>query len=175
MLKGKNIRLRALEPNDVQLLYQWENNTDNWTISHTLTPFSQFTLKQFITSSIQDIYTSKQLRLMIDELQNFKTIGVIDIFDFDPFHRRAGIGILIDAQYRQMHFATETIALVKEYLFNVLQLHQIYCNILADNEASINLFTHANFSIIGNKKEWILTRDGFQDELILQCIKPSHL
>lgn len=174
MLKGNEIRLRALEPHDVELLYRWENDPAIWTISHTLTPFSQFTLKQYIASSAQDIYTSKQLRLMIDELHNRKTIGVIDIFDFDPFHRRAGVGILIDAQYRQMHYATEAIALIKEYMFNVLQLHQIYCNILADNEASLTLFTHAGFEIIGNKKEWILTSNGYQDELMLQCIKPSR-
>ena len=106
MLKGNEIRLRALEPHDVELLYRWENDPAIWTISHTLTPFSQFTLKQYIASSAQDIYTSKQLRLMIDELHNRKTIGVIDIFDFDPFHRRAGIGILIDAQYRQSTCST---------------------------------------------------------------------
>lgn len=170
MLKGEKIRLRALEPNDVNLLYRWENDTAIWTISHILTPFSRHTLQQFIISSSQDIYTTKQLRLMIEERQEHKTIGVVDLFDFDPFHQRVGIGILIDANHRQMHYASETIALIKNYVFNVLHLHQIYCNILTDNEASLTLFQHAGFSIAGNKKEWILTQHGFQDELILQCI-----
>lgn len=171
ILQGKLVYLRALEPTDVELLYLWENDPEVWTISHTLKPFSRYTITQFIDSSVADIFEAKQLRLIIDEVKTKNPVGIIDIFDFDPFHKRAGIGILINKTYRRMGFAAESIALVKAYLFDVLLLNQIYCNILINNEASIDLFQKAGFEICGNKKAWIRTQEGYVDELILQCLK----
>ena len=95
LLKGELVALRAMEPTDLELLYRWENDSDVWTISNTRTPFSKYVLKNFIETSSQDIYTAKQLRLMIDENATGETIGIIDLFDFDPFHLRVGVGILI--------------------------------------------------------------------------------
>lgn len=172
-LQGEKIYLRALEPSDVELLYQWENDPEVWAISNTLQPFSKYTLQQFVASSVTDIYEAKQLRLMINEMTEKQTIGIIDIFDFDPYHQRAGIGILITPPYRRMGYATESIAIIKDYLFNTLQLHQIYCNILISNKTSIRLFKKAGFKVCGLKKEWIFSNKGFEDELLLQCLKSS--
>lgn len=175
ILQGNLIKLRALEPGDVDLLYLWENDPEVWTISNTLKPFSKYTLQQFIESSVADIYETKQLRLIIDDIKSAQPAGIIDIFDFDPFHKRAGIGILIAEQFRRSGFATESIALVKEYLFSILHLHQIYCNIMTNNPGSIELFKKAGFEICGHKKEWILTQEGYCDELILQCFNPKSI
>ncbi|MCQ2285521.1 MAG: GNAT family N-acetyltransferase [Bacteroidales bacterium] len=171
MMKGKLVGLRALEPEDVQLLYQWENATEVWTISNTLKPFSKYTLKQFVEASVADIYESKQWRLMIDELENGETVGIVDIFEFDPLHSRAGIGILIKKESRQKGFAEDALFIVKSYLFERLNLHQIYCNVMVDNEASLALFQKVGFEIVGLKKDWIYTKEGWKDEYILQCLK----
>ena len=66
MINDDIIRLRALEPEDLECLYQWENDMDLWEVSDTLTPFSLFTLKKYIETCHLDIYTTKQLRLMIE-------------------------------------------------------------------------------------------------------------
>jgi len=94
-MKFEDIKLRALEPEDLELLYEWENNDSYWLISNTLSPFSKFTLKRYLENSHKNVYETGQLRLMIDLIKEKKTIGTIDIFDFDPFHKRAGLGILI--------------------------------------------------------------------------------
>lgn len=169
-MKGKLINLRALEPSDVQLLYRWENSPEVWTISGTLKPFSQYTLKQFVAASVKDIYESKQWRLIIDENETGETVGIIDIFEFDPLHEHAGIGILIADGHRRRGYAEEAILLVKDYLFEILHLRQIYCNVMANNEASLQLFQKCGFSICGLKKDWIRTRNGWEDEYMLQII-----
>lgn len=170
ILKGKYINLRALEPNDLGILYQWENDPEIWTISNTQTPYSKHMLTKFIEASLQDIYTAKQLRLMMDENETGETIGIIDLFDFEPFHGRVGVGILIDKDHRKKGFASEGIRLVKDYVFEVLQIHQIYCNIMEGNDISIALFQKEGFEIMGNKKDWIKTKEGYQNELFLQCL-----
>lgn len=172
-MKYKEIRLRALEPEDLELLYQWENNHAYWMISNTLTPFSKYTLKRYLKNSHKNIYETGQLRLMIDHLADKITIGTIDIFEFDPFHKRAGVGILIaNEAYRRRGYATMSLKCLIDYCFNTLQLHQLFCNILANNCESIDLFQKAGFVQTGIKKEWVLTSEGYLDEHFFQLVKP---
>ena len=91
-LKGENISIRALEPSDADLLYKWENNYTLWEVSNTQTPFSKAVLDEFVNTAYQDIYTNKQLRLMVCKSDAQETIGIIDLFEFDPQHARCGVG-----------------------------------------------------------------------------------
>ncbi len=170
-MKYKEIKLRALEPEDLELLYEWENNESYWTISSTISPFSKYTLKRYLENSHKNIYELGQLRLMIELLHDKVTIGTIDIFDFDPFHKRAGLGILIAGEtYRRKGYASMALSRLIAYCFNTLQLHQLYCNILANNGESMELFRKLGFVEAGVKKEWIKTADGYIDEHIFQLI-----
>ena len=170
-LSGSHISLRALEPSDIDLLYKWENDTSIWKVSSTLVPFSKHILEQYILTSHQDIFTSKQLRLIIQKSDG-KAVGTIDLFDFDPQHSRAGIGVLIaeDADKR-MGYASEALELLTEYCFKTLDLNQIYCNVAKDNEASIKLFMKFNFEITGIKKQWIRDGKTFADEYLMQLFR----
>jgi len=172
MLEGKKLILRALEPTDVDVLFEWENDEKLWYLSNTITPFSRFTLEQYILNAHQDIYTTKQLRLMIDKKESDESnpIGSIDLFDFDPTNKRAGIGVLIVENERSKGYASEALELLIDYCFTTLQLHQIYCNISADNQASLKLFEKKKFSMVGRKKEWLFIDGKWVDENILQLI-----
>ncbi len=168
---GKSIKLRAVELSDIDLLYKWENDTSTWQLSNTLTPFSKFLLEEYIANTNLDIFSTKQLRLMIEINDSKKTIGCIDLFDFDPQNKRAGIGILICHEDRNKGFATEALDLLIGYCFNILLLKQIYCNIISDNLNSLSLFKKFNFEIIGLKKKWIRRKDDWYDEYMLQLIQ----
>lgn len=170
-LKGQHIFLRAIEPADIDALYAWENDAENWKVSNIQTPFSRFVLEQYIASAHQDIYSVKQLRLIICNDEN-KPVGCIDLFDFEPNHLRAGIGVLIaDKTDRRKGYASEALELLTDYCFSTLHLHQLYCNITTDNEASVLLFQKHAFQITGIKKQWIREGDTFKDELLLQRIR----
>jgi diamine N-acetyltransferase len=173
-MKYENINLRALEPEDLELLYEWENNDAYWIISNTVTPFSKFTLKRYLENSHKNIYETGQLRLMIDSISEKKTIGTIDIFDFDPFHKRAGLGILIaDEANRKKGYASMALKCLIDYCFSTLQLHQLYCNILSNNCESISLFEKQGFVLAGIKKDWVKTSEGYLDEHMFQLISKS--
>lgn len=170
-MKYEKIRLRALEPEDLELLFEWENNSVYWIISNTVAPFSKYTLKRYMENSHKSIYETGQLRLMIDLIAEKKTIGTIDIFDFDPFHKRAGIGILIaDESERRKGYASMAVKCLTDYCFKTLQLHQLYCNILANNCESMDLFRKQGFVEIGIKKDWVKVSQGYLDEHMFQLI-----
>lgn len=169
-LQGTSINLRALEPEDLKFLFQIENNESFWEVSHTQTPFSKFILKQYLENAHLDIYEAKQLRLAIEDNVSLNTIGMIDLFDFNPQHKRAGIGILIHPDYQQKGFASEALQLLINYSFTHLQLHQLYANITDDNTNSIRLFTKHKFKEIGIKKDWVLTNKIYKNEILFQLI-----
>ena len=171
-LKGTNIYLRALEPEDLEFVYAIENNELVWEVSNTETPYSRFLIRQYLENAHQDIYEAKQLRLAICLNNSQEAIGLIDLFDFDPKNNRAGVGISInDAQNRNKGIGSEALALIINYSFEQLQLHQLYANIGTDNEISIQLFTKFGFQKIGIKKDWIKVNNRYKDELLFQLIK----
>jgi diamine N-acetyltransferase len=162
------VNLRALEPDDVNLLYSWENNMELWELSNTRTPFSKFILSEYIKNSARDIYESRQLRLIIENWERHP-VGAIDLFDFDPYHMRAGVGILIhDSNERKKGYASDAIAALSEFSMNTLGLRQLYANVAADNLKSIKLFEKAGFVRNGVKKYWLKTASGWKDEYFFQ-------
>lgn len=170
-LTGKNILLRALEPTDLDFLYQMENDESIWEVSNTLAPYSQFILKQYLENSHKDIFEVKQLRLVISTLNNQNAIGCIDLFDFDPKHQRVGVGILISStEDKQKGYASEALQIVTNYAFTHLNVHQVYANISEDNLASIKLFERLGFLKTGIKLDWIHSKGSYKNELHYQLI-----
>lgn len=164
------IKFRPVEPEDLDIIYRWENDPEIWQVSNTLVPFSRYILKQYIAESHRDIFETKQLRLIIETMDQ-TPVGAIDLFDFEPFHRRAGIGILIHNKKDQSKgLATDALHLMASYATEVLGIHQLYANITVDNKASIHLFEKVGFKCAGDKKDWIRTSEGWIDEALYQLI-----
>lgn len=168
-LEGHLTRLRALEPGDIDTMYAWENDTSVWAVSGTLSPFSRHTLERFIQEQQFDIFQTRQQRLIIETLEKGIPVGAFDLFELDPIHHRAGIGILVcDQNQRGKGYASDALATVCRYGREFLQLHQLWCNIGADNAASLRLFQNAGFIETGRKRDWLWTPAGYRDELLLQ-------
>jgi diamine N-acetyltransferase len=174
ILENDGIRLRAVEPEDLETLYRWENDEANWKQSNNFTPYSRYVLKKYIAGSGKTIYETGQLRLMIDTLPGLRTIGSIDLFDFDHFHGRAGVGILIaDPADRKKGYASAALSCLVSYAFETLGLHQVWCNIMETNTESMNLFLTHGFKQCAAKKEWVRSGDTRVTELTLQLINPQ--
>jgi len=172
-LDNYRIKLRAPEPEDLEHLFEWENNTGIWIVSETTEPFSRFQLKEYISQCNRDIYTAKEQRLMIEDFEKNLCVGVIDMFQFDPFHRKAGIGILIGNQYRKNNYASEALEIYCGYAFGYLQLHQLYCEIIASNSESIHLFEKAGFRCVARLKDWRSTGTDYIDVFMYQKLNPA--
>jgi len=106
---------------------------------------------------------------LIIQNENMEPVGAVDLFDFDPYHMRAGIGILIHKEENRNHgYATDALNAIFNYALEVLGLKQLYANISAKNEVSIHLFEKAGFTQSGIKKNWLKTPAGWEDEIFMQ-------
>lgn len=170
-LIGKKILLRALEPTDLDFLYHMENDESVWEVSNTTSPYSRFILSQYLENSHKDIFEVKQLRLVICKIDSNKALGSIDLFDFEPKHRRVGVGVLISSdEEKQKGYASEALELLCNYAFAHLNVHQVYANIPEDNIASIQLFEKRGFKKSGSKIDWIYSQGTYKNELHYQLI-----
>lgn len=171
MLQTDKLHLRACEPDDLPLMYQWENNADYWLLSDTTKPFSNYTIAEFIKQDQNDIFTTKQQRFVIELRNPVKPIGFIDLYQFEPVHRRAGVGILIaDLSEQKKGYAAQSLECLKNYSQTVLNMHQLYCYIQASNKKSLSLFQKAGFQKCGILKDWLINNKTPEDVLMFQII-----
>lgn len=170
-LEGQHIRLRALEPEDLDFVLEVENDESIWQLSNTQTPFSRYVIKQYLEHAHKDIFEVKQLRLVIENDKE-KPLGLIDLFDFDFKNKRVGVGIIIkEPSNRDKGYGYEALQLLMDYCFKHLGVHQLYCNISEENGASLKLFTKLGFKKVGLKKDWNFNNGTFNNEYLLQFIK----
>ncbi len=167
---GRQIRLRAMEPDDLDDLYELENDPGNWCVTSFTVPYSRFILKQYIENSEYDMFADRQLRLMIVDRQDERVAGTIDITEFSPMHRRGEVGIAIRRELQGRGYAKEALNLLCDYAFTFLHLKQLIAHVTQDNEASIGLFEACGFERCGLLKAWWRVEGGFKDVVLLQRV-----
>lgn len=172
MLADKDIKLRALEPTDLDALFRWENDTTIWDVGNAHNPYSRYVLTEYLRNTHGDIYEDKELRLVIEQQKNGTSVGCIDLYDFDFHNRKAGISILIEAAHRKQGLATQAVKLMCQYAFRFLKLHQLYAYIPKQNNASKALFSKCGFRQTAVFPHWIRTTEGFADVCLFQLIEP---
>lgn len=168
-MQNRQVTFRALEPADVDAIYRWENDPDVWQHGVAHTPFSHHALAQYITDcAMTDIYTAKQLRLMA--MDGVVAVGCVDLFDFDPYHHRAGVGLLVDQALRHQGYGRAIVEALLDFARQHLHLHLLYCDVAANNEACRRLFESAGFECCGVRRQWLKTLDGWADAVVFQKI-----
>ena len=167
-----NVVLRAMEPEDLDLLYQIENDTKLWNIGLTNVPYSRYVLHDYIATSSGDIYTDKQVRLIIEN-EEHQTIGLVDIMNFNPQNRRAEMGIVVQEAFRQKGYGKDAIQQVMRYAKEVLQLHQLYVVVNSSQKLTIGLFLRMGFKETCHLKDWLYDGEVYHDATLLQCCLSS--
>ena len=161
--------LRALEPDDLDILYDTENDKSLWKYSNTSSPFSKHSLKKFIENSHLDIIEHKQVRLVLSDKNNLP-FGFIDLFKYDMINKRAGVGVIIFEKYRSKGLGSISLDLIENYVKKYIPIHQLYANISTENIESIKLFEKHGYLKVGNKKDWIFYNNKYFNELLYQKI-----
>ena len=161
------IRLRALEPEDLDMLYGIENDHSLWSVGATNVPYSRYVLHDYIANTRSDIYADRQLRLMIEDA-DARVVGIIDLVNFDPRHLRAEVGVVISTPHRRLGFATAALQELCRYASATLHLNQLYAVIDQENEAALSLFRQVGFTTENTLRNWLYSGSGYADAVLLQ-------
>ncbi len=167
------IYLRAVEPEDMEVMYEMENDPSMWDISNFTVPYSRYVLRQYIEGSQCDVFADKQLRLMIVSKSGHCLLGTIDITDFAALHLRGEVGIALRKEYRGQGYATDALRLLCEYAFDFLSLEQLYAHVAVDNEECMRVFAACGFVQCGVLKNWLRVGGEYKDAVMLQRLNPK--
>ena len=165
--------LRALEPEDLPLLYTIENDPEMWDVGATATPYSRHALRHHIQAMGADITESGELRFVIEykEQENSaniphglpikgevaerpKGVGLIDLTRYDARALRAEVSIAVLREYREQGIGLEALRLLEEHCRRYLRLHQLYALVPEGNAASFSLFQSAGFTPVFDIPDW---------------------
>ncbi len=164
-----SVNLRAMEPEDLDALYQIENTPEIWSVSNTSVPYSRYVLHDYIANASNDIYADRQVRLVIENAEE-EIVGMLDIVNFDPQHRRAEISIVIKNIYHGCGYASAAVAKAKDYALHTLHLHQLYAVVATENEASLRLFSNLGFRHGSLLADWLYDGEHYSDAVVMQCL-----
>lgn len=170
LLQSDTLQLRAPELGDLDFMFHIENDTRLWAVSACKMPYSRYLLQQYIETNTHDIYTDKQMRLIIEHRASGEVVGAIDLFDFSPADRRAEVGIVIDSSYRGRGYAREALALLCDYARRVLAMHQLYCYVFVDNVPARHLFSQNGFVEVAILQDWVHFDGHFRAVCLYQHI-----
>jgi diamine N-acetyltransferase len=162
------LNLRAPELADLDYLFHVENDTRQWMVSSCKVPYSRFQLQQYVETNVHDIYADKQLRLMVECVEDKQLVGIVDLFDFSPADHRAEVGIVIDPAYRGRGYGREALALLCHYAEHVLDLHQLYAYVFEDNAPARQLFASCGFSEVATLKDWVFVGKKYRSVCLCQ-------
>lgn len=163
----ESVFLRALEPSDLSLLIEIENEHEFWKYSNRTEPFSEKLLKAYLEQQHQDIFQAKQKRYVLSDAQK-SLLGFVDLFDFEPLHRRAGVGIVIHKDKRGMGLGKKGLQLVDSHCREYFNIHCLFANIARENKRSLHIFESCGYQKIGIKKAWNFYEGSFHDEFLYQ-------
>ncbi len=163
------VRLRALEPEDLSVLYETENDMSIWDAGGTNVPYSRHVLLDYIANARADIYADCQVRLMADNEQG-ETVGMVDLVNFDPRHRRAELGIVTRQAFRHQGYGTSMVRQMINYARHTVHLHQVYAIVAYDNEYCLSLLKNVGFKEVACLDDWLYDGSTYKAALQLQLI-----
>lgn len=166
-MNEKKINLRAMEMEDLDFLYEVENDRSLWGVGCTNVPYSRQMLIDYITSASADIYSDKQVRLIAED-EEHQTVGIVDLVNFDPRHQRAELGLVIRQESRGKGYAREAILQVLAYAKQILHLHQVYAVVSIQNEKAAKMLQATGFECGKTLKEWLFDGENYVDAYIFQ-------
>lgn len=172
-LSGADVRLRALEPEDLDFIYRMENDPAHWAMTDFTVPYSRYALRRYLADSRNDLFADRQLRLVIVQQSTGSSVGLIDLFNYEPMHARAEVGLLVHEDYRGLGYATQALRLLCDYAFRFLSLHQLAAYVSSDNLPSLHVFHACGFSECGLLRQWWRVGGAYRDVLLLQCLDES--
>ena len=165
----KQIKLRAIEPEDLDLLYRIENDVELWNVGNSNVPYSRYLLHDYVANCKNDIYSDRQVRMMVENSEG-RIVGVVDLVCFDPANCRAEVGLIILNAYRRKGYGSAVLKQIINYSQKILHLHQLYAYIDNQNSASLQLFQKAGFNITTKIKDWLYDGVNYRDSVLVQYV-----
>lgn len=167
-LKGKNILLRNLSPEDSEDLLEYyirnEDHLRNYEPSRDKSFYTIEAQREILLESYKGLMSGKCVDLGI--YKDDKLIGKIKISNIVYGVFKSGIiGYSMDKDYQGRGYMKEALRMALKYVRDELELHRLEASVLVDNKRSKNVLTSCGFKEIGLNEKYLFINGGWRDHL----------
>jgi RimJ/RimL family protein N-acetyltransferase len=172
IFQGQRVRLRAVEPTDWEVHYQWDFDTDSARLSSDIWfPQSRETTRAWAEEQSKRRPDDDIFRFQIERLDGGELVGTLNIHTTNLRCGTFMYGIAIMPEYRRKGYASEAIWLAVRYMFQERRYQKVTAEVYSFNEASARLHERMGFTLEGRLRQMIYTGGEYHDALIYGLTK----
>jgi RimJ/RimL family protein N-acetyltransferase len=164
--QGKRVRLRAVEPDDWQAFFDWEQDTHfgRWTYWIPF-PTSREAARTWAAGQALADGKTHEFRWVIETLDG-EFAGTINTHTCDPRVGTFQYGVAVKREYWRHGYASEAIWIVLGYFFRELRYQKVTAPVYAFNEPSLALHCRLGFTEEGRLRRMVYTGGQYHDEVL---------
>jgi RimJ/RimL family protein N-acetyltransferase len=172
-IQGNNIKLIAIELDDLVQLQLWANDPDiQYLLGGWHFPTSMQDQQNWYGSLSCN---SNNQRFMVVNKDSI-VIGMANLININFKDGNAEHGLLLDKKYRGQGYGYEIVQAIMNYAFNELRLNRLETTIIASNQVSMSLFLNkCGWTKEGILRNWYFRQGMFIDKVYLGILKEEFL
>lgn len=168
--EGKLIRLRAREPEDEPLLYQWFNDPEVTEFLSIRYPLSHAQERAFIESMSEISYSKASFG--VETVADGRLIGGVGLERTSPEDRSAVLGIALgDKTYWDSGYGTDTMRTICRFGFEMMNLHRIELDVFEPNKRAIAVYERVGFRVEGRRREARFQFGSYVDIVVMGLLE----
>lgn len=166
-----NIRLRALEKDDLRFVHDLNNN------SRVMTYWFEEPYESFV--ELEDLYIKhihdQSERRFIVELESGERVGLVELVEITYIHRRAEFQIIIAPEFQGEGYGRLVTQMAADYAFRVLNINKLYLVVSTDNPAAIKVYQDCGFKEEGRLVNEFFVDGHYQDALRMYQLQTEFI
>ncbi|RZM79442.1 spermidine N1-acetyltransferase [Leptolyngbya iicbica] len=166
-----NVRLRALEKEDLRFIHHLNNNRSIMAYWFE-EPYESFDeLEDLYDKHIHD---NAERRFIAVNAENVP-IGLVELVEIDYIHRSTEFQVIITPEHQGQGYARKLIKLALDYAFTILNLNKVYLVVAEDNEKAIHLYKASGFIEEGHLIEEFFINGKYCDAIRMYILQRQYL
>lgn len=168
-LEGERIYLRPVGQEDAEGYFRMLFNPEMRRLTGTRQAFTLEGIRRYIDGKTGDAST---VLLLIALRDSDEVIGDIALQDIDPTNRNANIRIAIDSEeHLGKGFGPESMRLLLEYGFGILNLHRIELQVFGYNVRAIKAYEKVGFKREGVQRDALYYNHRYHDSVVMSMLE----
>ncbi|RLT27997.1 MAG: N-acetyltransferase [Chloroflexi bacterium] len=150
MLQGDRVRLRALEPTDVEAIWSWHQDHELHVLDGWLYPASRGQIAEWLHGVGEPGFRDASFGI---ETEQGTLIGYVRLKRGSAEHRSADFGIAIAREHWDQGYGTDATRTMVRFGFEEMGLHRIELDVSVENPRAQHVYEQCGFRVEGVARE----------------------
>ncbi|WP_399457241.1 GNAT family N-acetyltransferase [Virgibacillus dokdonensis] len=175
MFVSKQVKLRKMHIEDVELYHAWRNDMDVMFFTNpALDTYALSETKAFVEGVILHSTSSKSY--IIEDKETDKAIGITSLIHIDQKNRNAECIIDIgEKDYWGRGVGKEALKLLLDYAFLELNFHRVSLRVFSFNERAIQLYRKLGFKQEGVSRQALFRNGNWHDMIHMAILQQEYM